>query len=106
MEQKKLFAVHIYNKRIAHTTQNKNNLNKNWAEDLNRHFSKNNIQIAKRCMRKCSTSLTSGKQKLKPQCDTAQDLLEKVLFKRQGITNIGKDMEQREPLCTVDQNVT
>ena len=75
MEQKKLFAIHIYNKRIAHTTQKKNNLNKNWAEDLNRHFSKNNIQVAKRCMRKCSTSLTSGKQKLKPQCDAVRENL-------------------------------
>ena len=40
VEQKKLFANHIYDKKIARTTQNKNYLNKNWEENLNRHFSK------------------------------------------------------------------
>ena len=82
-----------------------NNPIKKWAKALNRDFSKEDIQMVNKHMKRCSISLITREMQTTTTMRYHLILVRMAITKNLQTTNAGEGVEKREPSCTVGGNV-
>ena len=81
-----------------------NNSIKKQAKELNRHFSREDIQVANKHIKRCSTSCIIREMQIKTTMRYHLTLVRMAAIKSLQTINAGEGVEKREPSYTVAEN--
>ena len=113
-EWEKLFAVYtsdkgliprIYKELKQIYRKKTNKPIQKWSKDMNRHFAKEDMYVAKKHMKTCSSSLVIREMQIKTTLRYHLTPVRMAIIKNLETTDAGKDVEKKKQFYTVGGSV-